>query len=192
MEFKDQTGQIIKLDSIPKRIISVVPSQSELIWDLGLRDELVGITKFCIHPNEMFATVTRVGGTKKLNIEKVKELNPDLIIANKEENERKDIEELQKNFPVWISDIKNLDDSMEMIRFLGEVLGKKENAERISTRIEEQFSRLRSYTETKRVTYFIWKNPMMVAGRDTFINDMLKRCGFVNCIADERSRYPEL
>lgn len=192
MKFKDQIDNIIELAETPKRIISVVPSQSELLWDLGLRDELVGITKFCIHPNEMFTSVTRVGGTKKLSIDKIIELNPDIIIANKEENERSDIEELQNHFPVWISDIKNLKDSMNMIHLLGDVLGKQEDAIRISTRIEEQFSRLRSYTETKRVAYFIWKNPLMLTGRDTFINDMLRRCGFENCLQDENSRYPEI
>ncbi|MDP2387298.1 MAG: helical backbone metal receptor [Bacteroidota bacterium] len=199
MQFKDQTGSIVEVKETPRRIISVVPSQSELLWDLGLRDELIGITKFCIHPNEMFISITRVGGTKKLHIDKIKELNPDIIIANKEENERSDIEELQRHFPVWISDIKNLNDSMNMIHSLGELLGKQDDASRISTKIEEQFSRLRSYTQTparpsdgKRVAYFIWKNPLMLAGRDTFINDMLQRCGFENCLQDKNSRYPEI
>lgn len=192
IEFTDQTNRTITLAGVPKRIVSVVPSQSELLWDLGLRDELIGITKFCIHPNEMFTTVERVGGTKKLNIEKIKGLNPDIIIANKEENERSDIEELQKYFPVWISDIKNLSDSMAMIRMLGEVLDKKANADRILDRIEVQFSKLKEYSSTKRTAYFIWKNPLMLAGRDTFINDMLKRCGFENCLDNEKSRYPEV
>ena len=122
MQFTDDIGNTINLDGVPKRIVSVVPSQSELLWDLGLKNELIGITKFCIHPHEMYRSVARVGGTKKLHIEKIKELKPDLIIANKEENERSDIEELQKHFPVWISDIKNLDDALRMIHHVGEVV----------------------------------------------------------------------
>ena len=173
MQFTDQTGQSINVEKTPERIISVVPSQSELLWDMGLREELIGITKFCIHPNEMFTSVTKIGGTKKLHLDKIKELKPDIIIANKEENERSDIEELQKHFPVWISDIKNLHDSFDMIHRLGEISGKQESADRISAKIEEQFSRLKSFKQTKRVAYFIWKNPYMTVGADTFISDML-------------------
>src|SRR5215212_44032 len=106
--FTDQTGNHITLDATPQRIISLVPSQTELLYDLGLNEEVVGITKFCVHPEQWFRTKTRVGGTKQLHIDKIKELKPDLIIANKEENLREEIEELAKEFPVWISNVTNL------------------------------------------------------------------------------------
>src|ERR1044071_8173916 len=106
--FIDQTGRNVTVPQKPRRIISLVPSQTELLFDLGLNDEVVGITKFCIHPAEWFQTKTRVGGTKQLKIDIIHELQPDLIIANKEENAREQIEELEKKFPVWISDINNL------------------------------------------------------------------------------------
>ena len=113
--FKDQTRRTIFIDAYPKRIISIVPSQTELLADLGLSDEVVGITKFCVHPNEWFRSKARVGGTKQLNIETIHALQPDLIIANKEENVKEQIEELENHFPVWISDVNKLTDAYEMI-----------------------------------------------------------------------------
>src|SRR5258706_12249883 len=106
MRFTDQLGRTVTINVPPQRIVSLVPSQTELLYDLGLRDEVVGITKFCIHPNEWFQTKTRVGGTKKLNIATIRSLNPDLIIGNKEENEQGQIEELLKEYPVWMIAVK--------------------------------------------------------------------------------------
>src|ERR1700757_2988296 len=103
--FRDQLHREIITPSVPQRIISIVPSQTELLFDLGLTKQIVGITKFCIHPKDKVKQVAKIGGTKQLDIEKIKSLQPDLIIANKEENERNQVEELAKTFPVWISDI---------------------------------------------------------------------------------------
>src|ERR1700741_1030662 len=119
MRFTDQMNREIELKGSPKRIISLVPSQTELLWHLGLREELVGITKFCVHPEEMFHTKPRVGGTKKFDLKKIAELKPDLIIGNKEENEQVQIEELMKQYPVWMSDITNLDQALDMISRVG-------------------------------------------------------------------------
>jgi ABC-type Fe3+-hydroxamate transport system substrate-binding protein len=95
MYFTDQLNRIIELASTPQRIVSLVPSQTELLFDLGMDETVVGITKFCVHPKEWHQSKTRVGGTKKVNIEKVISLKPDLIIANKEENLKSDIEALE-------------------------------------------------------------------------------------------------
>src|SRR5688572_18242167 len=103
MLYKDQLGREIEISSPPQRIISVVPSQTELLYDLGA--PVVGITKFCVHPDEWFRTITRIGGTKQLHLDKIAALQPDLIIANKEENTKEQIETLATLFPVWISDI---------------------------------------------------------------------------------------
>src|ERR1043166_4019083 len=100
MKFTDQIGKEIFLEKPPSKIVSIVPSQTELLSDLGLYDEVAGITKYCVHPKSWKETKTIIGGTKKLNIEAIKKLAPDLIIANKEENEKKQVEELQKIFPV--------------------------------------------------------------------------------------------
>lgn len=190
MLFIDQLHNTIELKSYPKRIISLVPSQSELLWDLGLREELVGITKFCIHPQEMFKSVNRVGGTKTLNIDKIRALNPDLIIGNKEENEQVQILELQKEFAVWMSDIYNLDDSLNMIEKIGALVNRVEEARMIKNNIQSSFHQLNK--SNKSAVYFIWREPYMAAGKGTFIGDILYRLGLQNKIDDDNVRYPEL
>lgn len=190
MIFKDQLGQHIELTQIPKRIISLVPSQSELLWDLGLRAELIGITKFCIHPNEMFKFKDRVSGTKTLDIQKIRSLKPDLIIGNKEENEYAQIKELQNEFPVWMSDIYNLNDAYNMISDIGKLVNKKNEATRLVSNIQKSFSVIKKYNKT--VLYLIWKNPFMAAGNSTFIGDVLNQMGLINSLKSSDLRYPEL
>ena len=195
MIYTDQIGNSITLSSSPKRIISVVPSQTELLFDLGLDDEVIAITKYCVHPKNWFEAKQKIGGTKKLNIEKIKELKPDLIIANKEENEKKQIEELQKFFPVWVSDIKNIEQALQMIDEIGKMTGKEKRALKIQNDIREQFSLFKLATASvarplSSVLYLIWKKPYISAGKDTFINHLLEMCGLKNIIS--KSRYPEL
>ncbi|MDF2453707.1 MAG: ABC-type Fe3+-hydroxamate transport system, periplasmic component [Bacteroidota bacterium] len=189
MLFTDQLNSAIELDEYPTRIVSLVPSQSELLWDLGLREELVGITKFCIHPKELFNTVKRVGGTKTLHLDVIRDLQPDLIIGNKEENEFSQITELQKEFKVWMSDIYNLNDSMDMIRSIGKVVNRESKANHIALDIEQSFLGLKQVR--KKALYLIWK-PYMAAGRSTFIGDMLHRIGLENVLDDPNGRYPDL
>jgi ABC-type Fe3+-hydroxamate transport system substrate-binding protein len=192
--FKDQLHQELDMKAAPQRIISLVPSQTELLYDLGLDKEVIGITKFCIHPDEWFRTKTRIGGTKKLNIDLIRSLQPDLIIGNKEENEQSQIEELKKEFPVWMSDIQNLDDALQMITEIGNLVGKSEESTDINTQIKNLFNNLKPQTlnhKPSSVAYFIWYNPLMTIGGDTFINDMLTRCGFQN-IFSNMTRYPEI
>jgi ABC-type Fe3+-hydroxamate transport system substrate-binding protein len=104
----DQMHRTVQVPAAPQRIVSLVPSQTELLYDLGLGERVVGITKFCIHPETWFKTKHRIGGTKKVDMDKVRALKPDLIIGNKEENDRNDIQTLEKEFPVWMSDIRDL------------------------------------------------------------------------------------
>lgn len=189
MLFTDQLNNSIELHSFPKRIISIVPSQSELLWDLGLRDELVGITKFCIHPKEMFDSIERVGGTKTLHIEKIRALKPDLIIGNKEENEQSQILELQKEFPVWMSDIYNLEDALKMIELVGELVHQSNKANQIKNQIQQSFLNIQQVSKT--ALYLIWNKPYMAAGSATFIGDMLQKIGVEN-VLQANSRYPEL
>jgi len=188
--YHDQLHREIVLPSTPKRIISIVPSQTELLFDLGLSEEIVGITKFCIHPEEKVKNVEKVGGTKQLDIEKIKALRPDLIIANKEENERSQVEELMNICPVWISDISDLPGAVDMIERVGEMVGKCNNAKALVAAIKQQFANFSILSSGKRVAYFIWRKPYMVAGKGTFIDSMLQKCGLVN--AFELERYPEI
>lgn len=187
----DQIGHQITLKNTPQRIISLVPSQTELLYDLGLNENVVGITKFCIHPNEWFKTKNRVGGTKTVNFEKVAALKPDLIIANKEENTQSEIEELQKLYPVYTSDINILEESFDMIKTIGEITNTSAKANAIINRVITDFENLKPLQPSKSVLYFIWQQPFMSIGTDTFINDMLTRSGFKNALTD-KARYPEL
>lgn len=197
MNFTDQLNRKIELPFPPKRIISLVPSQTELLYDLGLRDEVVGITKFCVHPNKWLTTKTHIGGTKKIDFEIIKQLNPDLIIGNKEENDKEQIEELMKHYNVWMSDIYTLKDALNMIVQVGTLVGKEEDAIHLKLKTESAFNPSqppqRGGESTHKVAYFIWRKPFMVAGNNTFINDMLARCSFVNVFATKDfTRYPEI
>ncbi len=186
----DQIGKELVLSSIPKRIVSLVPSQTELLYDLGLGTEVVGITKFCIRPDQWFRSKTRVGGTKQLKIDIIHQLEPDLIIANKEENVKEQIEELGKKYPVWTSDINDLSSACQMIEQLGTITGKRQRAIEIKSQIRENFSRLTTPDSRLTTAYLIWQNPYMTVGTDTFIHSMLEAAGFENVFAKEH-RYPE-
>lgn len=187
--FKDQMGRDISFNYPPKRIISLVPSQTELLFDLGLDEEVIGITKFCIHPREKFKSKAKIGGTKRINLEKIRSLKPDLIIGNKEENDQNQIEELMKEFPVWMSDILVLEDAVKMIEQVGVLTGYTEKSELIASNIKNQFAELESvHAGNLRVAYFIWKDPYMLAGINTFIDNVLKSAGFDNAL--NINRYP--
>ena len=185
----DQMNRQVSVPPIPKRIISLVPSQTELLFHLGLQDEVIGITKFCVHPAVQYKAKAKVGGTKKLDVGLIRSLKPDLIIGNKEENARDQIEDLMAEFPVWMSDIKNLDDALGMIAAIGLITGKEARANQIAGRIKDSFANL-TCIAGKRIAYFIWKDPYMVAGADTFINDLIERAGWINAIKEHR--YPIL
>src|SRR6476469_3628427 len=111
-----------------QRIISLVPSQTELLYDLGLEAEVVGITKFCVHPEHWFRNKPRVGGTKQVSIEKVAALQPPLILANREENVKEQVEAMEAIAPVWVSDVTNIPSALEMISAVGELTGKSAEA----------------------------------------------------------------
>lgn len=188
-QYTDMTGRVVEIPFPPKRIISVVPSQTELLYDLGLDEEVVGITKFCIHPDEWYRNKKRVGGTKSLHIDIISQLQPDLIIANKEENTREQIEELAALFPVWVSDIQTIDQGLQMITEVGTITGTQEKAREICSNIKAGFASLGHTAAKKRVAYFIWRNPWMCAGGDTFISDVITTMGWENVLAGE-ARYP--
>lgn len=190
LESKDQMNNVIRLGQFPNRIISLVPSLTELLFDLQLENEVIGITKFCIHPNDWFQSKTRVGGTKTVDIEKVRGLNPDLIIANKEENTKEDIDQLKLIAPVWVSDINSYDEALVAIEEIAKVTGRETQGKSILFQIENGFNALQKIHQPKRVAYLIWNNPAYLAGKETFINDMLEKCGLIN-ITNE-SRYPEM
>ncbi|WP_275316429.1 ABC transporter substrate-binding protein [Tenacibaculum bernardetii] len=194
MEFKDQMNRVFELPETPKRIISLVPSQTELLVDLGLEKFIVGVTKFCVHPTYLRKSKTVVGGTKTINIDEIKALKPDIILCNKEENTREIVEACEKIAPTHVSDIFTLNDSKELILQYGEILSCETQANRITKELNDKLNDFQLFTKTKtarKVAYFIWRKPWMVAGNNTFINHLLELNKFHN-IYTNKERYPEI
>ena len=183
--------QTTDLNYLPKRIVSLVPSQTELLFALGLNAETVGITKFCVHPPSWFKTKKRVGGTKTIDIAKIKSLNPDVVIANKEENVKAQIEELASHYPVWLTDVNNFADALSMIADIGMLTGTSAASNALINSIRKGFKEIPEIQKPVKTAYLIWRKPYMTIGGDTFINDMLLQCGLENIFSDKK-RYPEI
>ena len=186
----DQTGRLVQIPSNPKRIISLVPSLTELLFDLDLDQEIIGVTRYCISPPEKVTRRVKVGGIHQLDFQLIASLQPDLIIANKEENDRREVLHLQEQYPVYVSDINSLPNALEMITDLGKLVDRNEKAGQIISEIEGGFH-LINPKKLSTVVYLIWNNPYRAAGGNTFINDLLQRCGFIN-IFEKLERYPQI
>ncbi len=194
MNLTDQLGTNHTFETSPKRIISLVPSQTELLYDLGLEEKIIGITKFCVHPAHFRATKKQVGGTKNPNYEKIKTLNPNIIICNKEENTQEIVHELSKICTVWVTNIITIEDNFRMISDFGQLFNCRTESQNINDKLQFALNDFKTFVKNKsiqKVAYFIWKNPYMVAGSDNFINELLKLNHFQN-IYDNGDRYPEI
>lgn len=189
MAVQDQIGRNVYLNNSPKRIISLVPSQTEVFYYLGVGEKVVGATHFCIHPKKDLAGVEKIGGTKGVKLEKIASLKPDLIVGNKEENDREDIEWLTQRFPTYVSDVNDELSARNMIEDLGLLTGQQEKAALLSGQIEAAFANLPHFNGISAL-YLIWYNPWMCAAQDTYINRMMDRLGIMN--VSEESRYPEM
>lgn len=188
--FTDQMGFNVEVSEPPMRIVSLVPSLTELLADLGLSDRIVGLTHFCVYPPELYQTKERIGGTKKARIEQIKALEPDLIIANKEENEKDQVEALKSFCPVWVSKVYDIPSALAMIKKLSEVVGMSKEGAAMADRIQSGMANLPKAPNLKTL-YMIWRKPYMAAGGDTFIHEMLRQIGLQNVLKDV-NRYPEL
>lgn len=194
MNFKDQLNRTIQIKNIPKRIVSLVPSQTELLCDLGLEDSIVGITKFCIHPHHIKTNVAAVGGTKQIHLDKIKSLNPDIILCNKEENTKDIVEACESICNVHVSDVFTVEDSLELINQYGLIFNKTTESNSIVEEIKSRVKDFKNFITNKielNAVYFIWKDPWMVAANNTFINYMLKLNKFKN-IYETENRYPKM
>lgn len=192
--FSDQLGTLHHFEKTPQRIVSLVPSQTELLFDLGLEDAIVGITKFCVHPIHFKGTKQIIGGTKQVKFDKIRALQPDIIIANKEENSLEMVEELSAICPVWVTNVITLDDNFKMIADFGQFFNKRNEAQKWMDEINFALHDFKEFIKDKpltKVAYFIWANPYMVAGKDTYINELLKLNNFQN-IYEDKGRYPEI
>lgn len=194
ISFKDQLNRELLFEKRPQRIISLVPSQTELLVDLGLENQLVGVTKFCVHPKHLKKSKTIVGGTKNIKIEKIKILNPDIILCNKEENTEEIVGECSKICPVHISDIYTIEGSLELINMYGNLFDCTNKSNQLIDSINSQLTKFQLFIKNKKklkVTYFIWKKPWMVVGNKTFINYLLKLNNFENKF-QHKERYPKI
>ena len=186
----DQLGRELKLSALPKRIVCLVPSLTELLAYFEMDQEVVGITKFCIYPEDWFKDKERVGGTKTIDIEKIKSLNVDLIIGNKEENTKEDIEALMQIAPVWMSDVNSIEDTYHLIASFSSIFNKEELGAQLIQNLQSYFQLHATEGAGKSVLYFIWHNPGFVAGKNTYIDSYLAALGYRNCVSVER--YPDV
>lgn len=193
LTLNDQTGALHSFPNAPIRIISLVPSQTELLFDLGLEKSIIGVTKFCVHPYYAKSVAKVIGGTKKVHFEKIRLLQPDIIIANKEENTLEIVQELQKICTVWVTDIRTIDDNFQMITDFGKIFNKRTEAQNWNDKIRNGYQYFKDFitgAEFRKVAYFIWREPFMVAGIGTFINELLELNRFKNIYTQQR--YPEI
>ena len=191
--FNDQIGREITIDKKPESIVSLVPSITELLYDLGLENELKGRTKFCIHPKGKVNKVQAIGGVMGLDYHKIQQIDPDIIFASREENGMNEINEISKQYPVWVSNVNNLADAQEMIRSIGDVCQVPDKAEEITTNINAEFEKLSEIPDgVIKGVYLVWKNPLYTINKNTFIHDMLRRTGIENLFADKEDSYPKI
>lgn len=188
-EVTDHLDRNLQYTYPPKRIISIVPAITDTLYALNLHDNIVGRTRYCIFPKEQVQKAEIVGGTKRVLKEKIESLKPDIIFAEKEENTKEIVEQLETDFPVYVGEVQSVQDVYKLIGDLGDITGKQEKAKDLIETIQQRFNALPS-AEGKRVAYVIWKNPYMVVGQNTYINSLLERLGFVNGFAKYEGRYP--
>ncbi|WP_174613017.1 ABC transporter substrate-binding protein [Virgibacillus ihumii] len=188
---KDHLGREIHYTFPPKRIVSFAPAITETMYRLNLDEEIVGRTGFCIHPKGRVEQAKKVGGTKQVKLDRVHELQPDLIIVEKEENTKEMVEQLEEHYPVYCFEVQTVDDAYRMIHDLGDVTDREQKAVTLERDIQSAFQQLPNITGT-RAAYVIWKNPYMVAGGDTYINSLLQKIGFTNAFETYEGRYPEV
>lgn len=172
------------------KIVSLVPSLTELLIDIGLTKELAGRTRFCVHPKEIIEQIPIIGGTKNPNIQKIKQIQPDFVVANKEENRKEDIEAIRGFSKVLVTDISSITDALLAINELGEKLGKRDTSH---TLVNEIGMLLIETPKPDPLTtaYLIWKNPIMTVGYDTYIHDVMNHWALEN-VFGALKRYPEI
>lgn len=190
----DQLNHRLVIATPPQRVISLVPSLTELLVDLGLEDRLVGVTKFCVHPSHLRKTKTIVGGTKNVHQTKIENLNPDFILCNKEENTQNIVLECQSMAPTYVSDIYEIKDVIQLISDLGQIFNVRGKSEKLVKQLVDKAERFQKDClryPTLVVAYCIWRGPWMVAANQTFIHHLLLLCNFENAFEDE-VRYPEI
>ncbi|MBM4440154.1 MAG: cobalamin-binding protein [Candidatus Rokubacteria bacterium] len=193
---RDATGVALETGTPRRRIVSLIPSTTEILCHFGLADALVGVTAYCREPAAVTRTKTRIGGEKDPDLDRIRALAPDLVIANIEENVAAHVETLRAwGVPVWVTYPRTVDDALVMIRELGEVTGAREPAARLLAEVEPLLAHVRATLASRPpvpVFYPIWRTPWMTIGPDTYVHDVLRVCGAANVFGDATARYPEV
>jgi ABC-type Fe3+-hydroxamate transport system substrate-binding protein len=181
-------------ESLPPRIVSLVPSLTEALFSLGMGDRVVGVTEYCVHPAEAVAALPKLGGTKNPDVAAIVALRPDLVLANREENKRRDVERLEAaGVPVWVTYPRTVVEGARLLRELAERGGRRAEIASLVEPLEAALEQARAQRPARPTRVFcpIWKRPWMSVGRDTYADDLLTVCGGENVFGarDER-RYP--
>lgn len=185
----DHLGRTVTVPDTPKRIVSICPAITSTIFEFGAGDTLVGRTEYCIFPVHEVEKVPIVGGTKQVDFARIRELNPDLIVAEKEENTKVIVQTLAKEFPVFVFEVQSIQHNERFIRDVGKLVGKEQAAADMLEKVKTSFATFPKI-EGATAAYMIWQEPYMVVGHDTFINAVLTSMGLVNPFIDKKSRYP--
>ncbi|WP_339254093.1 helical backbone metal receptor [Sporosarcina sp. FSL W8-0480] len=185
----DRVGRSVTYQFPPNRIVSLCPGITDTLLSLGLEEKIVGRTRFCIHPKGIVERIPAVAGTKDIKLEAIKDVKPDLIFVEKEENTKEIVEELEKHFPVYVAEVQTVDEAFQMIDDMGDLTDRKEAAAKLVSSIQQQFDSLPK-THEKRIAYVIWRKPYMVVGKNTYINSLLEKMGYINPFIDAEGRYP--
>jgi ABC-type Fe3+-hydroxamate transport system substrate-binding protein len=196
MEFYDATGAAVLLPAPPRRIVSLIPSITEILFALGAGPSVAGCTVYCTEPPEGVATKTRVGGQKNPKLDVIRELGADLVVANVEENVREHVETLRSwAIPVYVTYPRTVAEGIRLVSDLGAVVGLRERGREMAAALEaalDDARRARAGKSARRVFYPIWRQPWMTINRDTYAHDMLALCGGDNVFGQSATRYPEV
>lgn len=185
----DQIGRKLEVEKTPQKVISLVPSLTELMLDLGV--ELIGRTKFCVHPAEQVNLIPTYGGTKNPKVADIKASEADLVIANKEENNADDVDELSKDKTVFTTDISNMEDTLDFVQQISGILEVQEKGQEISQKLRYWVETQKTNGSDTKILYMIWREPWMAAASGTYIDDMIQKMGWQNVLAD-KTRYPKI
>ena len=193
--YRDATGKLLTISSSPKRIISLAPNITEILYAIGAEEQLVGVTDWCKYPSKA-QTKTIVGGFINPNLEVIAHLKPDLIIMTADSNQGKVYDQLvQLKFRVFVVNPRNLNQTLETIRQLGNITGHAANSDRLAQGLQNRINKVESRVakSSKPRVLFLWSiNPMISCGRNTFTDDLISRSGGINVMGNTKTNYPQI
>lgn len=194
LEWVDDRGFPLGLHAVPERLVSLVPSLTETLVDLGGEDRIVGVTKFCVHPDHLRRERTRIGGTKGIHVGAVLDLKPDLVIANLEENDAQDVMALEiAGVPCWVCDVRSVERAFRLLSEMGRLIGEEARGVEMESRVRAAWEETRQQILPgghRRSAYAVWRDPWMWAGADAYIQDVMRWWGWSPW--PEVDRYPEM